>query len=143
MPIGIPRVVEEGDDVLILAVGPMLAYALKAAQQLRAEGHRPTVVDVRTVKPLNREVYEGLFARHRAVLTAEDNVLHGGFGTTIALLLGDLGRRDMPLAHVSLPDDFVTHGEVPVLHRILGMDETGIHKKAVELLNQISPVGNS
>jgi 1-deoxy-D-xylulose-5-phosphate synthase len=143
VPIGIPRVVEEGDDVLILAVGPMLAYALKAAQQLRAEGHRPTVVDVRTVKPLNREVYEALFARHRAVLTAEDNVLHGGFGTTVALLLGDLGRRAMPLAHVSLPDDFVTHGEVPVLHRILGMDETGIHKKAVELLNQISPVGHS
>lgn len=140
LPIGIPKVVEEGDDVLILAVGPMLAYALKAAATLRAEGRRPTVVDVRTVKPLNREVYDALFARHRAVLTVEDNVLHGGYGTTVALLLGDLGRRDLPLAHVSLPDEFVTHGEVPVLHRLHGMDETGIHKKAVDLLNQISPV---
>jgi 1-deoxy-D-xylulose-5-phosphate synthase len=141
LPIGMPLVVEEGDDVLILAVGPMLAYARKAAETLRAEGHRPTVVDVRTVKPLNREAYDALFARHRAVLTVEDNVLHGGYGTTVALLLGDLGRRDMPLRHVSLPDEFVTHGEVPVLHRILGMDADGIHKKAVELLSQISPEG--
>lgn len=139
--IGIPKVVAEGDDVLILAVGNMLDYALKAAEQLRAEGHRPTVVDVRTVKPLNREAYEALFARHRAVLTAEDNVLHGGYGTTVALLLNELGRRDMPLGHVSLPDEFVTHGEVPVLHRIHGMDADGIRAKALELLNQTSPVG--
>jgi 1-deoxy-D-xylulose-5-phosphate synthase len=141
LPIGIPKVVEEGDDVLILAVGPMLAYALKAAAQLRAEGHNPTVVDVRTVKPLNREAYEALFARHRAVITVEDNVLHGGFGTSVLILLGELGRGNMPVRHVSLPDEFVTHGEVPVLHRLHGMDETGIHKKALEVLNQISPVG--
>jgi 1-deoxy-D-xylulose-5-phosphate synthase len=121
-------------------VGHMLAYALKAAEALRAEGHRPTVVDVRTVKPLDRAAYDALFARHRAVLTVEDNVLHGGYGTTVALLLGDLGRGDLPLKHISLPDEFVTHGEVPVLHRILGMDAEGIHKKAVELLNQASRV---
>jgi 1-deoxy-D-xylulose-5-phosphate synthase len=141
LPIGIPKVVEEGSDLLILAVGPMLAYALKAAALLRAEGHHPTVVDVRTVKPLNREAYDALFARHRAVLTVEDNVLHGGYGTSVLLLLGELGRGGMPVRHVSLPDEFVTHGEVPVLHRIHGMDEAGIHKKAVELLNQISTVG--
>ncbi len=143
LPIGIPKVVEEGDDVLILAVGPMLAYALKAAETLRAEGHNPTVVDVRTVKPLNHEVYNALFARHRAVLTLEDNVLHGGYGTTVALLLNELGRSDMPLKHVSLPDEFVTHGEVPVLHRIHGMDAEGVHKKAVELLAKVSPVGGA
>ncbi len=140
LPIGIPRVVEEGDDVLILAVGHMLKYARQAAATLRAEGHNPTVVDVRTVKPLNREVYDALFARHRAVLTVEDNVLQGGYGSAVLHLLGDLGRGDMPVKHISLPDEFVTHGEVPVLHRILGMDAEGIHKKALELLNQNAPV---
>jgi 1-deoxy-D-xylulose-5-phosphate synthase len=143
LPIGIPKVVEEGDDVLLLAVGPMLAYALEAAKTLRAEGHRPTVVDVRTVKPLNREAYEALFARHRAVITIEDNVLHGGYGTSVVLLLGELGRADLPIRHVSLPDEFVTHGEVPVLHRIHGMDAEGIHKKAVDLLTQVLPVGGA
>ena len=92
------------------------------------------------MKPLNAEAYEALFARHRAVLTVEDNVLHGGYGTSVLILMGELGRGTMPVGHVSLPDEFVTHGEVPVLHRIHGMDETGIHKKAVELLNQISTV---
>ncbi len=139
LPIGLPKVVEEGEDVLILAVGHMLAHARKAVEALRAEGLKPTVVDVRTVKPLNREAYEALFARHRAVLTVEDNVLHGGYGTTVALLLNDLGRRDLPLGHVALPDEFVTHGEIPVLHRILGMDSEGIRKKAHELLGQAAP----
>jgi 1-deoxy-D-xylulose-5-phosphate synthase len=135
LPIGLPNVVEEGEDLLILAVGHMLAGARKAAAALRAEGFKPTVVDVRTVKPLNREAYDALFARHRAVLTIEDNVLHGGYGTTVSLLMNELGRRDIPLGHVALPDEFVTHGEVPVLHRILGMDADGIQKKALELLN--------
>lgn len=137
--IGIPKVVEEGEDLLILAVGHMLDYSLKAAEALRADGLRPTVVDVRTVKPLNREAYEALFSRHRAVLTVEDNVLHGGYGTTISLLLNELGRRDLPLGHVALPDEFVTHGEISVLHRILGMDAEGIRKKALELLGQPAP----
>jgi 1-deoxy-D-xylulose-5-phosphate synthase len=136
LPIGLPKVVEEGEDLLILAVGHMLGYARKAAAALRAEGFKPTLVDARTVKPLNREAYDALFDRHRAVLTVEDNVLHGGYGTTVSLLLNDLGRRDLPLGHVALPDAFVTHGEVPVLHRIHGMDADGIHKKALELLNQ-------
>src|SRR5690606_37620450 len=68
LPIGLPKVVEEGEDVLILAVGHMLGYARKAAEALRAEGFKPTLVDVRTVKPLKREAYDALFARHRAVL---------------------------------------------------------------------------
>ena len=136
LPIGLPKIVEEGDDVLILAVGHMLGYARKAAAALRADGFKPTLVDVRTVKPLDRAAYDALFARHRAVLTVEDNVLHGGYGTTISLLLNELGRRDLPLGHVALPDEFVTHGEVPVLHHMLGMDAEGIQKKAVELLNQ-------
>jgi 1-deoxy-D-xylulose-5-phosphate synthase len=136
LPIGLPKVVEEGEDLLILAVGHMLGYARKAAAALRAEGFKPTLVDARTVKPLNREAYDALFDRHRAVLTVEDNVLHGGYGTTVSLLLNDLGRRDLPLGHVALPDAFVTHGEVPVLHRIHGMDADGIHNKALELLNQ-------
>src|SRR5690606_12255832 len=137
--IGIPKVVEEGEDLLILAVGHMLDYSLKAAEALRADGLRPTVVDVRTVKPLNREAYEALFSRHRAVLTVEDNVLHGGYGTTISLLLNELGRRALPLGHVARPEEFVTHGEISVLHRILGMDAEGVRKKALELLGQPAP----
>jgi 1-deoxy-D-xylulose-5-phosphate synthase len=140
IPIGLPRVVEEGEDLLILSAGFMLAHARKAAEMLRADGFRPTVVDARTVKPLNIKAYAGLFDRHRAVLTVEDNVPHGGYGDAVARLLSDLGRFDMPVKHVSLPDEFVTHGDVPTLHRILGMDGEGIYKKALEALQPTSAV---
>ncbi|MDQ3003478.1 MAG: 1-deoxy-D-xylulose-5-phosphate synthase, partial [Fibrobacterota bacterium] len=98
----------------------------------------PTVVDARFAKPLDRKAYSELFARHRAVLTIEDNVLHGGYGHAVSSLLTDLGRYDVSIGHISLPDEFVTHGEIPVLHKILGMDAEGIQKKAVNLMGQVN-----
>jgi 1-deoxy-D-xylulose-5-phosphate synthase len=122
----------------------MLAYAKKAAELLAKDGIRPTVVDARFAKPLDRESYAGLFARHRAVLTIEDNVIPGGYGEAVALLVSELGRNDLALRHMGLPDEFVTHGDIPTLHKILGLDQDGIHKKAVELLAQsnLGPVNS-
>jgi 1-deoxy-D-xylulose-5-phosphate synthase len=96
------------------------------------------VVDARFAKPLDRKAYSELFARHRAVLTIEDNVIHGGYGQAVSLLLSESGRFDLSIRHISLPDEFVTHGEIPVLHKILGMDAEGIQKKAVELMGEIN-----
>lgn len=137
IPVGVPKVIEEGDDLLILAVGHMLAYARKAANLLKEDGIRATVADVRTVKPLDKAAYADLLARHRAVLTVEDNVIPGGYGTLVALLMSEIGRAEQPIRHVGLPDEFVTHGDIPTLHRILGMDQDGIRKKAVELMAQV------
>ncbi len=136
IPIGLPRVIEDGKDLLILSAGHMLANARKAAELLKAEGYNPTVVDARTVKPLNAEAYKDLFARHSSVLTVEDNVLSGGYGSAVVQLMGELGYSALPVKHVSLPDEFVTHGDVPTLHRIHGMDAEGIHKKALALLKK-------
>lgn len=138
IPVGIPKVVQEGDDLLILAAGHMLAYARKAAEALAQDGIRPTVADARFVKPLDKDAYAALFARHRAVLTLEDNVIPGGYGEAVALVISEIGRSDLPIRHIGLPDEFVTHGDIPTLHRILGMDADGIRKKAVELMAQVN-----
>jgi len=134
IPVGLPHIVEDGEDLLILAVGNMLAPAKKAAEDLAKDGIRPTVVDARYVKPLDRKAYGELFARHRAVITIEDNVIQGGYGQSVALLLSEMGRFDICIKHISLPDEFVTHGEIPVLHKIHGMDAEGIRKKALETM---------
>jgi 1-deoxy-D-xylulose-5-phosphate synthase len=138
VPVGLPNVLQEGEDLLILAVGNMVKQAKLAAEALAKEGIRPTVVDARYVKPLDRNAYSELFARHRAVITVEDNVINGGYGQSVAMLAGDLGKYDLVFKHISLPDEFVTHGEIPVLHKILGMDAEGIQKKAVELMAQLN-----
>jgi 1-deoxy-D-xylulose-5-phosphate synthase len=138
VPIGIPRVVQEGEDVLILAVGHMLAHAKKAAEALAKDGIRPTVVDARFVKPLDKNAYADLLGRHRFVLTLEDNVIPGGYGEAVTLAAQEAAPRDVMIRHIGLPDDFVTHGDIPTLHRILGMDAEGIQKKVLEMMG-ISP----
>nr|MDQ3001978.1 1-deoxy-D-xylulose-5-phosphate synthase [Fibrobacterota bacterium] len=80
IPMGLPNIVREGEELLILAIGNMVLPAKKAADLLAKDGINPTVVDARFAKPLDRKAYSELFARHRAVLTIEDNVLHGGYG---------------------------------------------------------------
>ncbi|MBW8887377.1 MAG: 1-deoxy-D-xylulose-5-phosphate synthase [Fibrobacteres bacterium] len=138
IPLGKPNTLQEGEDLLILALGNMVAPAKKAAELLAKDGVHPTVVDARFAKPLDRAVYGELLSRHRHVLTLEDNVPMGGYGQAVALLMTELGITDRNLRHISLPDEFVTHGEIPVLHKILGMDADGIHKKALEMLGQTS-----
>ncbi len=137
VPMGIPKVIQEGEELLILAIGNMVNYARKAMDALAQDGIRPTLVDARFAKPLDKNSYAELFARHRAVLTLEDNVLQGGYGSSVAFMLSEMGKFDLPIRHIGLPDEFVTHGEIPVLHKILGMDAEGIHKKAVELMSQL------
>ena len=138
IPLGKPLVLQEGEELLILAMGNMVGPAKKAAELLAKDGVRPTVVNARFAKPLDRGVYGELLARHRHVLTLEDNVPMGGYGQAVALLMTELGITDRNLRHISLPDEFVTHGEIPVLHKILGMDAEGIQKKALEMLGQTS-----
>ncbi len=137
LPIGIPRLLQEGEDLLILAVGHMLTHALAAAETLRSEGIKVSVADVRTVKPLDGKAYRELFAHHRAVLTVEDNVLAGGYGTAVATLLSESDHFDTPIGHVALPDAFVTHGDIPSLFRLHEMDAEGIAKSAHAVLAKV------
>jgi 1-deoxy-D-xylulose-5-phosphate synthase len=137
---GKPRIVQEGEDVLFLAVGHMLASTKKAADILAQDGIKSTVVDVRWVKPLDKEVYADLLSRHRIVVTVEDNVVTGGYGVGVAQLMSDMNRFDLPIRHIGLPDAFVTHGDVPTLHKLHGMDAESIARKANELLASLNPV---
>jgi 1-deoxy-D-xylulose-5-phosphate synthase len=134
-----PRIVREGEDVLILAVGHMLSPSLKAAEQLAQAGVSATVVDVRWVKPLDQGVYTDLLNRHRVVLTIEDNVVSGGYGSQLADLMAEMGRFDIPMRHIGLPDAFVTHGDVSTLHKLHSMDAESIARKAHELLASLQP----
>src|SRR5262249_54567018 len=73
-------------DVLLVAVGPIAAVAVEAASRLTAQGFGVTVVDPRWVKPIDPALAQAA-ARHRLVVTAEDNGTVGGFGDAVARLL--------------------------------------------------------
>jgi len=130
--IGRMRVVREGADVALVAVGKMLAPTLQAADRLAGEGVRATVVDARFIKPIDPALAP-LAARHRAVVTVEDGTVRGGFGSGVLELLAAEGVH-VPVRIMGLPDHFIEHGPPATLLSGFGLDPDGIATAAREAL---------
>ncbi|NLO24298.1 MAG: 1-deoxy-D-xylulose-5-phosphate synthase [Fibrobacter sp.] len=134
MPIGIPLILETGSDILLLGVGTMLQELKKTAAILRENGKNPSLVDARFVKPLDETTYKDLFDSHSIIITLEDNSVVGGYGSAIAEFLSDNAYRNHQLIRFGLPDDFVEHGEVPDLYKLLKIDGESVAQQIMEIL---------
>jgi 1-deoxy-D-xylulose-5-phosphate synthase len=135
IPIGKAEVMQEGDDLLILAIGASVYPAWEAAQELAKQGYRATVVNARFVKPLDANLILTLAARCGRVLTVEENVAKGGFGSAVLELLAD---RELlvPVKRLGVPDVFMEQGAPKILRQKYGLDAQGILKVALELLEK-------
>ena len=120
LAVGRARVVRQGRGVAILAFGPLLQRARAAATKLDA-----TLVDMRFVKPLDRDLVLSLLPLHGLIVTLEENVLAGGAGAAVAELLSTAGIVH-PLLHLGIPDRFVPHGNVADQLAECGLDDDGI-----------------
>lgn len=137
IPLGRSELLREGADIAILAVGSTVYPSLEAANALEAEGIAPTVLNARFVKPLDRELILEVARRVRRIITVEENVKLGGFGSQVGLLLSEAGLSQVQLRCISLPDQFVEHGESGLLRKIYGLDKDGILAQARELLTSL------
>src|SRR5438874_2272360 len=116
------EVLRQGGAALVLATGKMVQVALDAAGLLEGEGIALTVIDARYVKPLDPRL--GTWARrHPVVVTVEDNVAAGGFGSAVAETLAGMG---IPVTILGVPDAFVEHGSQAELLERLGLDAEGV-----------------
>lgn len=132
------EVVREGDDALLLAVGPELRVAALAADQLAAHGVAVTVAGVKRVHPLDVDILGSLLRDHKVVATIENNVLAGGFGSAIAELMADL-QIQRPLARAGLPDRFITHGSVDRLCQEVGLTAEALADTVLSQLRRLRP----
>ena len=123
----------EGNDIAVVAVGNCVSAALEAAEALGEQGIDATVVDARFVKPLDEDLIVGLAQRIGVIITVEDNVRAGGFGSAVAELLNDCGRDDVRLVRLGIPDEFVTFGDVERLRADVGIDTEAIVQAATKL----------
>jgi 1-deoxy-D-xylulose-5-phosphate synthase len=114
-----------GDDLLLLAVGPMAHVALAAARTLQTEGVRPTLINVRFLKPLDEELLCPALERARCVITIEESTLAGGFGSAILELCERQGLR-RPIRRLGVPDRWVAHARIVDQRRQCGLDAEGI-----------------
>lgn len=133
LPIGVSELLREGADVALLGIGNTVYPCLKAADLLAKEGVRAAVLNARFVKPLDRETILGLAERCGALLSVEEHVLQGGFGSAVAELLVD-ERRTTPLLRLGVPDVYVEQGPQPVMRKLYGLHPEGIAASALKLL---------
>jgi 1-deoxy-D-xylulose-5-phosphate synthase len=130
--VGRMRVLREGHDVAIVAVGKMVPVSVQAAERLAAKGVQATVVDARFVKPLDPGLAK-LIARHRALITVEDGTARGGFGGGVLEECAAAGVG-LPTRVMGLPDEFIEHGSPSTLLSRSHLDADGVAAAALELL---------
>lgn len=133
MAIGRSKVLETGDDVLILAIGRSVQEALDARSRLKNRGITATVVDCRFVKPLDLQTIMALSRRIPRIVTVEENVRQGGFGSAVLEALNDAGLNDYALQRVGVGDRFVEHGAPQILRSRYCIDSEAIVQAAEQL----------
>ena len=134
LPIGRGEVIREGTDGVVLAVGTMVRPALLAAEMLAGEDLQLSVVNARFVKPLDRELILSLAAKTGVLVTVEENVLQGGFGTAVLELLEEEGLDGVRVLRLGFPDSYIEQGEQSELRAMYGLDAAGIVKAIRELM---------
>jgi 1-deoxy-D-xylulose-5-phosphate synthase len=107
---GRARTLRDGRDAAIIAVGCMAEAALAAADLLAARRVSATVVDARFIKPLDEALIVDVCRRHRRIVTVEDGVLDGGFGSAVLEAVERAGLKGVDLRRMGLPDVFIEHG---------------------------------
>jgi 1-deoxy-D-xylulose-5-phosphate synthase len=139
--IGRGEVLREGERVALLGYGWGVSVALGAGDLLADEhGVQPTVADARFAKPLDGELVERLAAEHDLIVTVEENVLAGGFGSGVLEHLADhdlLGGTRM--LRIGLPDRFVTHGKPALLREEVGLTPAAVADRVAQAV--LEPTG--
>lgn len=137
--LGKANVLAEGSECAMFACGEALSHAVGAAKLLEEQGVSCSVVDVHTVKPLDRETILDVCAGARVVLTVEEHSVFGGLGGAVAELLAT--HRPMPMAIIGFPDDFMPAGDSHELFDYVGIRADRIAEQAIRLLESISAHG--
>jgi len=127
IPVGKAELLAEGPDGVLLALGTMVYPAVEAAKQLESElAIRLTVVNARFVKPLDETLILALARKYGRIITIEENVLQGGFGSAVLELLEEHGLSGIRVLRLGYPDQPVHQGEQHELRAALGLDTAGI-----------------
>lgn len=136
VPVGVGETLREGDDVAIIGFGYGVGPALEAAAGLSDEGIEATVINARFCKPLDSELILEAARRCKRVVTVEDGVRMGGFGSAVLEMLQDHGCR-VPVLRLGIPDYFIEHGKREKLLEKLGLDGPGVAKSVREFVRGI------
>jgi 1-deoxy-D-xylulose-5-phosphate synthase len=135
IPIGKAELLQHGenDQVAIFALGALIPMAQDIARKLEGEGHSAAVINARFVKPIDVEMLEFYARSVQVILTLEDHVLKGGFGSAVLEELNNLGLNT-PVVRIGWPDQFIEHGKPEALRIKYGISvEAALEKLRAQL----------
>jgi len=131
---GKANVIKEGDDVCIISCGLMIPQALKAAEMLEQEGIHAAVVNMHTIKPIDKDVILQMNQRCKVIVTAEEHSVVGGLGSAVAEVLA--GHNGAAFAMIGIQDKFGKSGKPDQLFEAFGLSAENIVKTSKELLEK-------
>jgi 1-deoxy-D-xylulose-5-phosphate synthase len=134
LEIGKGEVLQEGSDLAVIAIGSVVNPALMAAKRLSAEGFNIKVINARFVKPLDEELIIKTAATIKKIITVEENVLQGGFGSAILELLAEKNITGVEVKRLGLPDEFVHHASQAEQRDKYALNEEGISRAIRDML---------
>ena len=131
--LGKSEMLYEESEVALFALGGMVAIAEEVRNRLKESGHSCTLVNARFAKPFDEEMIRRLAGTHKLLVTMEENVKSGGMGEHIESFLFSQ-KLDVSILTVSVPDQFVEHGNVNALREMLGIDAASVAARILEVL---------
>lgn len=135
LPVGQGEVLRQGKDILIIAIGSTVKPSLRAAEILAEYGVQAGVINARFIKPLDEKLLLAEIKKYKRVITVEEQVLAGGFGSAILELINDNGIRGVNLRRLGLPDHFIPHGSQEEIRSLYKLDCQGIMETALEMVS--------
>ncbi|MFN8397172.1 MAG: 1-deoxy-D-xylulose-5-phosphate synthase [Bacteroidia bacterium] len=132
MEIGKGRMINDGEEVAILSLGPLGNYVQEAVAKLNAQGLHPAHFDMRFVKPLDEEMLHDIFSRFKKVITLEDGCIQGGFGSAVLEFMVDHGYTAQ-VKRLGIPDKFIEHGTPDQLFDECGYGRQAIYETALAM----------
>lgn len=133
--IGEAELLQNGDDIALLAIGATVYPALEAAGILARRGINAMVVNARFAKPLDAKLILDIAGRIKKIVTIEENTLKGGFGSCVQSLLQENNCGDVLVKCIGLPDKYIEQGSQEIIRRKYGLDADGIAAEAMRMVD--------
>ena len=122
----------DGNNVAIIATGKMVQHALKADKILKEKGVNVSIINATFIKPLDKEMLKKLCNEKYRIVTVEDNIIKGGFGSSVLEYLNELDYKE-EIKILGYKDEFVEQGSTNLLYKDYGIDAEGIAASVLEL----------
>jgi 1-deoxy-D-xylulose-5-phosphate synthase len=136
LTVGKAEVITEGDDLTIVALGPMVAFAEDAVKRLETRGITTTFINARFIKPLDINTIRHSIEKTGALLTVEEGILNGGFGSGVLEAMTEISNTPFFIKRLGIADEFVEHGPQNILRERYGLSPAGIFEAGLKLVEK-------